>query len=401
MLRYAIGLVAVLTIFSSCTTELSLTGDYVERPLVYGLLDPNNNPNSRPYYEIDEPGDGHFFRIQKAFLGEESAFIMAMSPDSSYFKYEDLFVELVEYNPDNGNEIQRWALDTVMIHNKDTGIADDGIIDFFGPEQRLYKTKTDGSPTENVNIDPTLEYEITLKKRPASIGTMTISNMDTVTPIADSKVDVVDPSSFRWNTPSKVSQDNGTAPKMDLFNTSGEFKNYTIRFDAIDRAKHYEVWMRFHYREVISSVETEKSIEWKVSSFELDPNTSDYQVQLTSEAIYSRIGTMVQPEPNVIRYIGLQDGSAGDLTPLDGFSQDFDFYIRVAGDELFEYIDINNPTNSGALQDKPVYTNINNGLGVFSSRSSVEFTGMAITSSASLQLVDGEYTTGLGFVEDD
>lgn len=398
MLRYAIGLVAVLTIFSSCTSDFSLTGDYVERALVYGLLDPNDNPNAS-LNPNGVQGSGHLIRIQKAFLGEESAFIMAQSPDSSYFKYEDLFVELIEYN--GANETDRWVLDTVMISNKDTGIANDGVIDFFGPEQRLYKTKTDGSLSENVNIDPTREYGITLKKRPAGVATMTIANMADVEPIADAQVDVVDPSTFRWNTPNENSPSfPGTTRKMDLFNNTGEFKNYTVRFDAAERAKQYEVWLKFYYREVEFSVETEKSIEWKVSTFELDPTTSDWQVQFTSEAIYSRIGSEIEANPNVIRYIGLAENHPNDPHPNDNQSHDFDIIIRLAGDELFEYIDINNPTNSGALQDKPVYTNINNGLGVFSSRSTVEFRGMYLSATAGDQLVNGIYTSDLGFQDD-
>ncbi|TNF29872.1 MAG: hypothetical protein EP314_02195, partial [Bacteroidetes bacterium] len=106
MLRYAIGLVALATVFSSCESDFNLTGDYQERALIYGLLDPNDNPNVG--------GNGHVFRIQKAFLGEESAFLMAATPDSSYFRYEDLKVELVEYN-ENGSETDRWELDTIYI----------------------------------------------------------------------------------------------------------------------------------------------------------------------------------------------------------------------------------------------------------------------------------------------
>ena len=163
MLRYALGLVALLTIFSSCSTEFNLTGEYQEKALVYGLLDPSDNPNTG--------GDGHLFRIQKAFLGEESAFVMAQNADSSYFKYEDLFVEVAEYD-ENGDETNRWALDTVVIGNKETGNPDDGVIDFFGPTQRLYKL--------DENIDADMEYEVTLKKRPSiiPIGDMTIANMD-------------------------------------------------------------------------------------------------------------------------------------------------------------------------------------------------------------------------------
>ena len=390
MLRYAIGLVAVLTIFSSCDSEFSLTGDYVERPLIYGLLDPSM------------VGEGQLFRIQKAFLGEESAFIMAQSPDSSYFKYEDLFVELVEY--DESVEKNRWALDTVMVHNKDTGDANG--FEFFGPSQRLYSTAAGkilefSGVNANVNLDATSEYEITLKKRPAGVATMTIANMADVEPIADSRVDVVDPSTFKWNTPNQNSPSfPGTTRKMDLFNTANEFKNYTIRFDAAERVRQYEVWLKFYYREVVLGVETDKSIEWKVSTFELDPNVSDWQVQILSESIYSRIGSEIQAEPNVIRYIGLAENHPNDPHPNDNQSHDFDIFIRLAGDELFEFIDINSPTNSGALQDRPVYTNVNNGLGIFSSRSTVEFPGMYLSTTAGQQLVTGDYTSDLGFQDD-
>jgi hypothetical protein len=398
MLRYAIGLVALLTIFSSCESDFNLTGEYQEKALIYGLLDPTDNPNpgSNPNGVV---GNGHFFRIQKAFLGEESAFIMALEPDSSYFKPEDLFVELVEYN--GVTETNRWVLDTVTIANKDTGNPDDQTIDFFGPSQRLYKTRTDGTLSQNVNIDPTREYEVTLKKRPAGVSTMTIANMADVEPIADARTEIIDLASFRWNAPNQTSQTQGITQRMDLFNTSGDYKDYTLRFDVADRAVRYEVWLRFYYREVILGVETVKYIEWRVSSFELESGVSSWQVQLSAEGIFSRIGSELDQVPNVIRYIGLADGAAGDPDPNDGSSQDFEIEIRLAGEELFQYIDINNPSNSGALQDKPVYTNVNNGLGVFSSRSSVHFYGIGITSSTSQQLVGGQYTSGLGLVEDD
>ncbi len=328
---------------------------------------------------------------------------MAQSPDSSYFRYEDLFVELIEL--DGTNETNRWVLDTVIIANKDTGDPNDQVIDFFGPEQRLYSTAPgkilEFSNNANVNIDEDKQYAITLKKRPAGVTNMTIANMTDVEPIADSETEIISTSSFRWNTPNENSPSfPGTTRKMDLFSTSGEFKDYTIRFDVAERTRQYEVWLRFYYREVAFSVETEKSIEWKVATFELEPGVSDWQVQLTSESIYSRIGTELSPEPNVIRYIGLAENHPGDPHPNDNHSHDFDIIIRLAGGELFEYIDINNPSNSGALQDKPVYTNVNNGLGVFSSRSTVSFPGMYLSVTAGEQLVNGTYTSDLGFQDD-
>lgn len=383
MLRYVTGLVALLIIFSSCETELDLTGQYQERALIYGLIDPSDN------------GDGHLFRIQKAFLGEESAFVMALNADSSYFKYEDLFVEVIEFDED-GDETNRWSLDTVMIGNKETGDPDDGQIDFFGPSQRLYKL--------DENVDAEKEYEITLKKRPnsISIGGMTIANMDTVTPIADATTPLIDLSSFTWNTPNQNSSPtNPIGRKMDLFNTSGLFRDYTVRFDVADRARQYELWLRFHYREVVNGVETEKFIEWRATTFELEPGSDSWQVQLAAEGIFSRIGSELTPDGSIIRFIGLPNGAPGDPFPNDNVSHDFDFFFRMGGDELYEYIEINSPSNSGALQDKPVYSNVNNGLGVFSSRTEAEYRGLYLSNTAEQQLVDGEYTQGLNFTDDD
>lgn len=375
MLRYAIGLVALLTIFSSCESDFSLTGQYEEKPLVYGLLDPDQSVQ--------------LFRIQKAFLGEESAFVMALNPDSSYFRYEDLFVELVEFS--GSNETDRWVLDTIMIATKDTGDPNDDEIDFFGPTQRLYSTD------ENINVDR--QYEITLKKRPAGVTSMTIANMDTVTPIADAKISIVDVSNFRFTTPNE-NAGVASAQKMTLVNTSTDYVPYNIKFNAAERAAYYEVWMRFYYREVRDNVETLKSIEWLVSTIE-STASGIIQAPVPAEQIYSRIGSEIPVEANVTRKIGKADGASGDPFPNDGHTQDFDVFVRIAGEELFEYIDINNPNNSGVLQDKPVYTNINNGLGVFSSRTEYGFLGKLYLSTESYdEMVGGTSTSGRGFVVD-
>jgi len=385
MLRYVIGLVALLTIFSSCESEFKLTGEYEETALIYGLLNPKDNPNAG--------GEGHLFRIQKAFLGEESAFVMALEPDSSYFKVEDLFVEVIEYN--DASETNRWVLDTVMIGTKETGNPDDNVIDFFGPMQRLYILEAD--------IDSTLDYEITLKKRPLNIpiGAMTIANMDTVTPIADSKISIVDVSTLKFAKPNQNAAipPNGNSQKLPLVNTSRDYINYIVNFSTAERGKQYEVWLRFYYREVIAGVETVKSIRWLVKTVSVGTETI-IQVPILSENFFSRIGSVVAEEPGVIRKIGRADGTLGDPFQ-EGFTQDLDIEVLIAGDELFAYIDINNPSNSTVLQDKPVYTNINNGLGVFSSRTKVEFVNrLHLSNESLLELVDGQYTKDLGFIID-
>lgn len=379
MLRYVLGLVAIVTIFSSCSTDLNLTGTYTEKAVIYGLLDPNDNPtvSENP---LGIAGGGHFFRIQKAFLGEESAFIMALEPDSSYFKYDEVRVELIEFN--GTTESNRWELDTITVYNKDT-VGTEGEVQFFGPAQRLYKA--------DIDVDPDRTYKIELTRRAGGSDSL----------IADATTEIVDPSTFKWNAPNQNSPAiPGTTRKLDLFGTTGQFKDYTIRFDCAARAVQYEVWLRFYYREVVGGVTTEKSIAWKVSTIEIPSNVASWQVQLSSEAIYNKIASDIEPLPGVVRIIGLAEGSPGDAYPGDNFSHDFDFFIRLAGDDLYKYIDINSSANAGVLQDKPVYTNVNNGLGVLSSRSEVEFKGLYLSSSAGQQLISGTYTGDLGFTDD-
>jgi len=394
MLRYVFGLVALLITFSSCDPKVNLAGKYVEKPLIYGLINPDESV--------------HLFRIQKAFLGEESAFVMAQNADSSYFKYTDLFVELVEYNED-GDETNRWALDTVLIGNKETGNPDDDEIDFFGPTQRLYSTAQDkildhtGSSITDA-IDASNEYEITLKKRPSHIAIegMTIANMDTVTPIADARIEVVDASTFKLTNPNAQNAD-VIAPKMTLVNTTGDLTSYVVKFNAAANCAMYEVWLRFHYREVRDNVETLKSIEWRAKTIDSDPNSLGViQVPITAQEIYSRIGTEIPVESGVIRKIGQADGTTEiPLLQNDGHTQDFDIFVRMGGDELFKYIDINDPDFTGVLQERPIYTNINNGLGVFSSRTQVNFLNRLYLSTESYdELVGGASTSGRGFVVD-
>lgn len=387
MLRNAIGLVAVLTILSSCKPEVQLTGEFEEQAIIYAILDADQSEQ--------------LFRIQKAFLGEESAFVMAQNPDSSYFRYQDLFVELIEYN--ETVETNRWVLDTVMIADKDTGNPDDDVIDFFGPSQRLYSTADDkileNTGSNSVNINADRQYEITLKKRPVGTVNMTISNMDTVTPIADSRVEVVDVSTIRFTTPNENAAFNGTPQRMSIVTNSGEFVPYVVRFSTADRARSYEIWFRFHYREVLGGVETVKSLEWRVATLDAGIDASSVQSEVLAQDIYARIASELEPIDGVIRKIGKADGSAGDPKPNDGRTQDFDVFVKAGGEALTDYISINSPSNAGVLQDRPVYTNINNGLGVFSTHGRIEFNDkMYLSQESATELVAGETTSDLGFI---
>lgn len=63
---------SVSTVFYGCNNELDIIDDYRETPVIYGLL---NLSDSIQYV-----------RVQKAYLGEGNALLMAQYSDSIYYR---------------------------------------------------------------------------------------------------------------------------------------------------------------------------------------------------------------------------------------------------------------------------------------------------------------------------
>jgi hypothetical protein len=375
MLRSIVLFISASVLFHSCSTEFDLTGQYIDKAVVYGILDPADNPNAG--------GAGHLFRVQKMFLGQASAFDMALVPDSSYFKYDELTVNLVEFDDNDDLVGERFPMDTISIDTKEEGDPNDDDFDFFAPKQRLYRSDR--------NIDPDKEYGVEVIKKD-------LTTQDTIY-FADARTTVVDLTPFRFENPSSTSP---LAQQMDIYSQSSqEYKDYTLRFRTANNAAMYEVWLRFHYREVINGVETAKSIEWLAASVDVAgaAGGQSTQVPLNGESIIAKIGDLVEPNPDAVRIIGIE------RDPETTTNRDLDVIVRMGGQSLFDFLEVNSSNNTSAVQDKPVFTNINNGLGLFSSRTSASFTnaqGLGVYFPAqTLAIIESSsYTAGLNFVRE-
>lgn len=75
-----------------------------------------------------------------------------------------------------------------------------------------------------------------------------------------------------------------------------------------------------------------------------------------------------------------------------------EFIFTVAADEFYTYMEVNKPA-SGIVTEKPEYTNISNGIGIFSSRfeKSVPLDMHPISLDS---LYNGHFTMNLGFDND-
>ncbi|MFM2157292.1 MAG: hypothetical protein RL516_2041, partial [Bacteroidota bacterium] len=104
LLALAFGL-----LISSCDNSLDILDEYKETPIVYGLLNKNDTV--------------HYVRIQKGFLGEGNALLMAQYTDSIY--YDTSEVEVTIYSLINGQQTDTILLKPTFSKQKEEGLFTD------------------------------------------------------------------------------------------------------------------------------------------------------------------------------------------------------------------------------------------------------------------------------------
>jgi hypothetical protein len=102
-------------------------------------------------------------------------------------------------------------------------------------------------------------------------------------------------------------------------------------------------------------------------------------MEINGEDFYKFVDAALEPKSNVKRLIGT-----------------LDFNFTVAGEDFSTYFDVNEPP-TGINQNVPTFTNIEGGIGVFSSRLTQSLTGKSMDKQSRDSLVFGNYTQLLGF----
>jgi len=370
---YVTAFIAV-AIISGCATDVDLTGEYAETAVVYGLLDESDNPANG--------GNGHMIRIQKAFLGDASALDMALVSDSSYFPYEDLEVNLLEINDD---DTTWYLLDTAMVNTKQTTNGS-GVV-FFGPQQRVYKA--------DVNISGTPGPGVTTKKYGLKIRNLK-SGYE-----AYADQTPLNLSPFQWRNPTTPLVP--TLQALGLYSSvNNDYTDYSVRFRLAGNVKNHEAWLRFHYR-VVSGTDTAfKTLEWRVNTFAQISTLGgeEYTYQINGRSVLSFIGSNITPESGKTYLLGhrfnnIATGPGAGVGPVA-----FDLILKMAGPELSALLDLNAPSNTSVVTEVPVYSNIDNGIGVFSSRNTKEFKDMYIKLDQVEEYKSGQFTGQIGFRTD-
>jgi hypothetical protein len=263
------------------------------------------------YGLIDYSDDTIWLKITKAFTGPGNALEMAQNPDSSNFPSK-LDVRL-EGNR-NGVQLDPITFDTLTINDKKAG---DTV--FYYPYQLMYYAVAE--------LDEDASYELKILTGNNEVGSSTamVKNFAITKP---------------RNIMSFVSQ--------------GEPADGTIEWNSAPNGKRHEAVYVFNYKELRPGEEDTlyMDISWYLGSQESieTDGGEDMLERYSGDQFYGRLNEELPDIPNVQRWAG----------PID-------IYISAGTQELQNYISINNAQGS-LLTEIPVYTNIDNGTGIFASR---------------------------------
>ncbi len=270
------------------------------------------------YGYLDVNADTNYIKITKSFIGN----VLELAPDYSASNYDyKLNVKLIGKFATNPNAVQTEILDTTSIYKPydPTGIF------YSGRDQVLYYTTK--KLLENT------EYQLVIERNDGQViksKVKTISSSEVTKPWVTIN--------FESNSTNQI-----TWKANDIYNL----------------AAYYEVIGYFHYKQLNPGGDTVNySMKWVMGSGTGDElwNSSIFRlsVNYTPSDFYKRLAAddnIVNNSPNYVKRF------------VDGF----EVVVTSTGDELYNLIVIQN--SGGAIQDTPEYTNIDNGMGIFSSRS--------------------------------
>jgi len=263
------------------------------------------------YGLLDISDDTTWVKVTRAYSGPGNALLIAQNPDSSNFPYK---LDVTITGRKQGENLPTVQFDTITIKNKKAG---DSI--FYYPNQLMYYAST------NLVFDADYTLSIQNIDNPIISETPLINDFSITTPRNRINFDT-DNVKFEWSTPAN--------------------------------AKRFEVYYVFNYQELLpgSSDTLNKSMLWVVgpeTSEGIDGGEKIEVAGYDGNRFFTQLENSLDDEndtPGIKRWAGLVD-----------------VYVASGSQELHNYIAINS-TEGSLLEEVPVYSNIENGIGIFASR---------------------------------
>jgi hypothetical protein len=320
----------LLIICVACETGFDTTAPYQDITVVYGLLDPKDSMQ--------------YIKINKAFLSEDNVLRYAMMEDSNSYPFP-LDVTVEEYTQ-SGAIVRTFAFDTTTVYNKEPG-------QFYYPEQVVYRWQ---KPNNWIKREPILDF---MQFPPDTIG----FEYFWLDPENRYRLLIRNPQSDKLIH-------SETLVLKDVEFTRPQSHTHTIRFVTnpqsprefawrrVNHAGKYEFEVRFNFRELdFGSNDTiDRYVTLFRSSFFSSAGGSEISVYFSDDRFFTVSRTRIP-----------YDNTARESQVKDRFSGRINLIVSAAEEQFAFYLQVNEPSTS-IIQEKPQYSNIDNGIGIFSSR---------------------------------
>ncbi|PLW93524.1 MAG: hypothetical protein C0592_05860 [Marinilabiliales bacterium] len=340
LIQFAFAIITGVIVFNACTTDFDINGDYKETTVVYGILDPTEQ------YQ--------YIRINRAFLGEGNALQFAQIPDSSNYPY---ILDVIIQGINSSGQVVSTSLstDTIWVY-KESDV-------FYSGYQPIYRIKMPFVKMElndSVFLDDAYTYKLRI------VNPITGNVIESTTPVINA---------FTIDKPIY----NYLNPRINF----GPDASANIEWESPVNGKRFEVKFIFTYYELYDSNPTDtitKTMTWNVGT-------------ITSSDLFGGEEMLMSYNNHDFYYLlGAQLEERNDVERRPGIVE---LNVTVGTDELNTYININN-TSSSIIQERPQFTNISNGMGIFTSRFEISRT-YKLNSTAVDTLMFGQYTKNLSF----
>ncbi len=305
-----IGLTLAFAAMASCSTDVEINAPYETTAVVYGFVEPIE--------------DTQYVKINRTYLGDGNNAEYAAINDSTQFESVVGTVDMIK----NGTVQESYDLEELFVNDIEDGI-------FYTDSQKVFYWV----PTSGIDDEATYQINLDINE-----GEKTVT----------AETGVVGFVNFKQNFRNKVVNTNG----VSFANTSSVGQNVYndlgIEWGVATNGKRYQVKLVFNYEEHTATDTTMRSISTTLGSVVGETADIDFFQNYNGENFYAFVDNRLKNDPN-------------EASIVKRVAHGVEFHIVVADENLHTYMEVNEPA-SGIVNERPVFTNVTNGYGLFASR---------------------------------
>ncbi|MBT02444.1 MAG: hypothetical protein CL836_00145 [Crocinitomicaceae bacterium] len=174
---------------------------------------------------------------------------------------------------------------------------------------------------------------------------------------------------------------------VDLATTEDGYLEQTLRWTTAERGKRYELMLRLHYTEVYNDLtEQEKYLEWNLGR-QISVSSSGGEEMfkdVSGGSFFNFVETQLQNYEN-------EDQVMKRVLGMDAV----EIILTAGNEDLNTYMQVNEPV-TGIVTERPIFTNVNNGIGIFASKYSTKVSTF-LSDGSMLEICAGQKTSGFKF----